>query len=78
MTPAIFDKRLSALEAARTVAPVRFTPEEAKDAAQRYEASLYEPAEPDPRAEAYWATATVYQLAADYAAICRRAPAPWE
>ena len=71
-------KRLAALEAIRTAPPARLTPEERQDAARRYEASLDEPGEPDRRAVAYWATATVQLLAGDYDAMCRGAPAPWE
>ena len=72
------NKRLARLEAARAVAPTRFTPEEAAEAAQRYEASLHEPEESDPRAEAYWATATLHQISSDYDAMLKGAPAPWE
>jgi len=70
--------RLAALEAARTAAPVLFTPEETVEAARRYEASLHDREEPDPRAQAYWATATLHQLAADYDAMLKGASAPWE
>lgn len=70
--------RLAALEAARTAAPVLLTPEETVEAARRYEASLHDPEEPDPRAKAYWATATVHQLASDYDAMLKGASAPWE
>ncbi len=77
MTTPILSKRLAALEAVRTAAPVRFTPEHAAEAARCYGASLHEPEEPDPRAVAYWATATVQQLASDYAEMCRGAAAPW-
>lgn len=78
MTPTILDKRLAALEAARIAAPIRFTPEEVQEAARRYEASLDEPGEPDPPAVAYWATATLHQLASDYDAMLKGPPAPWE
>lgn len=71
-------RRLARLEAARRTTPVRLTPAQTADAARRYEATLYEPGEPDPRAVAYWATATLLELAEDYAAMCRGASAPWE
>ena len=71
-------ERIARLEAARRTAPVQLTPEQIADAARRYEATLYDPGEPDPRAVAYWATATLSELAEDYAAMCRGAPAPWE
>lgn len=77
MTPTILSKRLTAVEAARVAAPVRFMPEEVQEAARQYEASLDEPGDPDPRAAAYWATAAVHQLAADYDAMLKGAPAPW-
>lgn len=73
----IMSKRLAAQEAARTTAPVRGTPQEAQDAARLYEASLYEPEDPDPRVEAYWSNASLHQLAADYDAMLRGALAPW-
>jgi hypothetical protein len=78
MTTTVLGKRLAALEGARIMPPVRFSPEDLHAAARRYEASLYEPEEPDPRAKAYWATATVHQLAGDYDAMLKGAPAPWE
>ena len=78
MTPTILNKRLAALEATHVAAPVRLTPKERQAAAQRYEASLYKPEEPDPHAYAYWAVATVHQLASDYDAMLKGAPAPWE
>lgn len=71
-------RRLARLEAARRTAPVRLTPAQTADAARRYEATLSEPGEPDPRAVAYWAAATLPELAEDYAAMCRSASAPWE
>ena len=77
MTPVMLSKRLAALEAG-TAEPVRLSPEEAKEAAQRYEASLYAPEEPDPRAVAYWATVTARQISSDYDAMLKGAPAPWE
>lgn len=78
MTTTILGKRLVALEAARIVPPVRFSPEDRQEAARRYEASLYEPEASDPRAVAYWATTTVHQLAGDCDAMLKGAPAPWE
>ncbi|SDO52373.1 hypothetical protein SAMN05216360_12547 [Methylobacterium phyllostachyos] len=77
MTPTL-SKRLAALEATRTAAPVRLTPEETAEAAHQYEAYLSEPMDPDPRAAAYWATVTPHQIAADYDAMLKGAPAPWE
>ncbi|SDO59431.1 hypothetical protein SAMN05216360_12915 [Methylobacterium phyllostachyos] len=77
MTPNLI-VRLTALEAARTAVPVLITPEETAEAARRYEVSLHDPEEPDPRAQAYWATATVHQLASNYDAMLKGAPAPWE
>ena len=77
MTPK-FAHRLARLEAARTVGPVRLSSEEAQEAARRYEAALYEPDEADPRAVAYWATATPHQIAADYDAMLKGARAPWD
>ncbi|MGU3661805.1 hypothetical protein [Methylobacterium fujisawaense] len=77
MTPTL-SKRLAALEAARTAAPIRLTPEEREDAAQRYEATLYEDDPRSPEAQAYFSTATVHQVASDYDAMLRGAPAPWE
>ncbi|MCJ2137496.1 hypothetical protein MKK69_26215 [Methylobacterium sp. J-026] len=71
-------RRLARLEAACRTTPVRLTPEQTADAARRYEATLHQPGEPDPRAVAYWATAALPELAEDYAAMCRGAPAPWE
>jgi len=77
MTPKLAD-RLARLEAARTAEPARLSPEAAQEAARRYEATLYAPKESDPRAVAYWAEATVHQLASDYDAMLKGAPAPWE
>ena len=77
MSPRL-SERIARLEAARRMAPVRLTPAQTADAARRYEATLYEPSEPYPRAVAYWATATLAELAEDYAAMCCGAPAPWE
>lgn len=71
-------ERIARLEAARRTAPVRLTPTQTADAARRYEATLRDPGEPDPRAVAYWATATLPEIAEGYAAMCRGAPAPWE
>jgi hypothetical protein len=78
MTTTILGKRLAALEGARIMPPVRLSSEDLQEAARRYEASLYGPEEPDPRALAYWATTTVHQLAGDYDAMLKGAPAPWE
>ena len=71
-------RRLARLEAARRTAPVRLTSEKTADAARRYEATLYEESPRMPAAETYFATATVQQLAADYDAMLKGAPAPWE
>jgi len=57
--------------------PVRLSPEETQEAALRYRASLDEPEESDPRAVAYWVTASLHRLAADYTAMLSGAPAPW-
>jgi hypothetical protein len=77
MTPITLSKRLAVLEAARTAGPVQLSPEETQEAAQQYEASLYEPEASDPRAVAYWATVSLHRLAADYTAMLSGAPAPW-
>ena len=73
----ILGRRLVALEAALAVSPARLTPEERQDAARRYEATLNEPSERDPRAAAYWSTVSVHEIAADYDAMLKGAPAPW-
>ena len=70
-------KRLSALEVARATAPVRLAPEDAEAIAGCYEASLYEPEETDPRHEAYLASRSLVEIAADYDAMLKGAPAPW-
>ncbi|MCJ2121048.1 hypothetical protein [Methylobacterium sp. J-077] len=72
------EKRLAALEATRAAAPIRLTPEERKEAARQYEATSREDDPCSPEAEAYFATATVHQLASDYDAMLKGAPAPWE
>lgn len=77
MTTPILIKRLAALETARAALPSPLTLEDRAEAAQRYEAAVHAPEEPDPRAVRYWATATVHQLAADYDAMLKGAPAPW-
>jgi hypothetical protein len=78
MNRGVLDRRLAALEAARVAAPVRLTPEELDEAARRYEATLHEDAPSSPEAAAYCATATLHQLTADYEAMQKGAPAPWE
>ena len=78
MTPTILNKRLVALEAARVAAPVRLSPEEREEAARRYEATLHQDDPVSPEAEAYFAVATLHQLASDYDAMLKGAPAPWE
>ncbi|TXN50124.1 hypothetical protein [Methylobacterium sp. WL2] len=78
MTATILGRRLAALEAARIMPLGRFNPEGREEAAQRYEAALEHPEEPNPRAVAYWSTTTVLQLAGDYDAMLKGAPAPWE
>lgn len=78
MTPITLSKRLAILEAARSAAPIQLSPEEAQEAARRYEASLYAPEEPDPRAVTYWATVTARQISSDYDAMLKGAPAPWK
>lgn len=77
MTTPILSKRLVALEAIRTASPARLSPEERDEAARRYEATLDGPEEPDPRAVAYWSSVSVHQIAADYDAMLKGAPAPW-
>jgi len=78
MTPTTLSRRLAALEADRVAAPVRLTPEELEEAARRYEASLHKDDTKTPEAAAYFATASLHQLASDYDAMLRGAPAPWE
>lgn len=78
MTPTILSRRLAALEAVRITAPVRLTPEERAEAARRYEATLHEDGPRSPEADAYFSTAPLHQLASDYDAMLRGAPAPWE
>ena len=48
------------------------------EAARRYEATLHEDDPSLPEAAAYFATATLHQLASDYDAILKDALAPWE
>ena len=78
MTRGVLERRLAALEAARAPASVRSTPEDLQEVVRRYETSLHDLEEPAPRAVAYWATVRVHQLAADYDAMLKGAPAPWE
>ena len=78
MSRGALDRRLAALEAARVAAPVRLTPEELEEAARRYEATLHEDRPSSPEAVAYFATANLHQLASDYDAMLKGAPAPWE
>lgn len=73
----MLSKRLLALEAARTELVIRLSPTEREEAAGRYEATLCEPEESDPRAVAYWTAATLPKLASDYDAMLKDAPAPW-
>ncbi|EIZ81888.1 hypothetical protein WYO_5476 [Methylobacterium sp. GXF4] len=70
--------RLARLEATRAASPIRLTPEEREEAARRYEATLHDDDPCSPEAEAYFATATVHQLASDYDAMLKGAQAPWE
>ncbi|MCJ2052793.1 hypothetical protein [Methylobacterium sp. J-070] len=78
MTPKLED-RLTRLEQTQQAAKVdRFTPEEAAEAARRYEAMLHEDDPSSTEAEAYFATATLHQLASDYDAMLKGAAAPWE
>ena len=72
------EKRLAALEATRAAAPITLRPEEREEAARRYEATLHDDDPCSPEAKAYFATATVHQLASDYDAMLKGAPAPWE
>ena len=78
MTLMTFSKRLAALEVARINAPVWLTPEDRDEAARRYEATLHQDGPVSPEAETYFATATLHQLASDYDAMLKGAPAPWE
>lgn len=78
MNRVALDRRLAALEAARVAAPVRLAPEDRDEAARRYEATLHQDDPVSPEAEAYFATATLHQLASDYDAMLKGAPAPWE
>lgn len=78
MTRGVLDRRLAALEAGRAPALPRPTLEDRQEAARRYEATLLGPEEPDPRATTYWAEASPHQIAADYDAMLKGAPAPWE
>ena len=71
-------KRLAALEAARIAPLVRLSPEEREEAARGYEATLYEDDPVSPQAEAYFATASLHQLASDYYAMLKGALAPWD
>jgi hypothetical protein len=71
-------KRLAALEANQPAVPLRSTPEEAAEAARRYEATLNEDDPTTPEAEAYFANVTLKQITADYDAILKGAAAPWE
>ena len=77
MNQLTLSKRLSALEVARATAPVRLAAEDAEAAAARYEASLCEPEEPDPQHAAYLAGRSLVEIAADYDAMLKGAPAPW-
>ncbi|QEE37606.1 MULTISPECIES: hypothetical protein [unclassified Methylobacterium] len=77
MTPNLLT-RLARLEATRAAAPIWLTPEGREEAARQYEATLREDDPCSPEAEAYFATATVHQLASDYDAMLKGAPAPWE
>lgn len=70
-------KRLAALEAARAEMSVRLSPGERQEAARLYEATLYEPAQLNPRAVAYWSNVSAQQIAADYDAMLKGAQAPW-
>lgn len=78
MNRGALDRRLVALEAARVAAPVRLTPEELDEATRWYEATLHEDDTKTPEAAAYFATASLHQLASDYDAMLKGAPAPWE
>lgn len=78
MNRGALDRRLAALEAARVAALVRLTPEELDEAPRRYEATLHEDDTKTPKAAAYFATASLHQLASDYDAMLKGAPAPWE
>ncbi|MGU3663152.1 hypothetical protein ACLBX9_03005 [Methylobacterium sp. A49B] len=78
MNRGALDKRLAALEAACVAAPVRLTPDELDEAARRYEATLHQDDPVSLEAEAYFAPATLHQLASDYDAMLKGAPAPWE
>ena len=76
MTTAL-DRRISALEAGRAAVPVSLSPDKIQAAARLYASSLDDPPPPDPRAEAYWSSTPLHQIAADYTAMLSGAPAPW-
>ncbi|MCJ2113242.1 hypothetical protein MKK64_18850 [Methylobacterium sp. E-025] len=77
MTPTILSKRLVALEATRDTMPRHYTPDEIEAARLRYVALLKEPYERTPQQAAYYATRTLKEIAADYDAMLKDAPAPW-
>lgn len=70
-------KRLWALEAARTEPVVHLSPTEREKAEDWYEMTLHAPEQADPLAVAYWATVALPQIAFDYDAMLKGAPAPW-
>jgi hypothetical protein len=71
-------ERVARLEAFSRTTPVRLTPAQTADAARRYEATLYEPREPTPRQADYYASRSLHEMASDYDAMLKDAPAPWE
>ena len=77
MTPTILNKRLAALEAIRANTPRHYTPDEIEAARLRYEALLGEPCERTPQQATHYAPQTLKEIAADYDAMLRGAPAPW-
>ncbi|MCJ2105683.1 hypothetical protein MKK70_09920 [Methylobacterium sp. E-041] len=77
MTPTILSKRLAALEATGEIMLRHYTPDEIEAARLRYEALLGEPCERTPQQVAYYTTRTLKEIAADYDAMLRGAPAPW-
>lgn len=71
------DKRLAALEARQKQAAPDYSAAELGELAAAYAQQLDQSAPSDPRHEAYIASHTLEEIAADYAAMLRGAPASW-